>query len=67
MVLEGTIVKEQIVLDHPQPLPEGARVHVEIRKEPTLAFMLKYAGKAKHLPNDMAEKRDRYLHGKPSS
>jgi hypothetical protein len=31
MTIEGTIINGQIVLDHPQALPEGARVHVEIR------------------------------------
>ena len=32
MTLEGTIINGQIVLDHPQPLPEGAKVKVEIRQ-----------------------------------
>ncbi len=32
MTLQGTIVNGQIVLDQPQPLPEGAKVKVKIRK-----------------------------------
>lgn len=36
MTLEGTIVNGQVVLDEPQPLPEGAKVRVEIQA-PTLA------------------------------
>ena len=30
MTLQGTVVNGQIVLDQPQPLPEGAKVRVEI-------------------------------------
>ena len=41
MVLDGTIVNGQIVLHQPQPpLPEGAKVKVEVISEPTLAFLL---------------------------
>ena len=32
MTLEGTIINGQIVLDRPQPLPEGAKVKLEIRR-----------------------------------
>ena len=59
MVLDGTIVNGQIVLHPPQPaLPEGAKVKVEVISEPTLAFLLKFAGKAKELPADLAENHD---------
>jgi hypothetical protein len=30
MTLEATVINGQIVLDHPQALPEGAKVKVEI-------------------------------------
>jgi hypothetical protein len=66
MVLAGTIINGQIVFEPPQPsLPEGAKVKVEIVAEPTLAFLLKYAGKADDLPADLAENHDHYLHGRP--
>jgi hypothetical protein len=56
MVLDGTVVNGQIVLEPSQPrLPEGAKVRVELLAEPTLVFLLKYAGKAQHLPADLAE------------
>jgi hypothetical protein len=32
MTLQGTVINGQIVLDQPQPLPEGAKVKVEIRQ-----------------------------------
>jgi predicted DNA-binding antitoxin AbrB/MazE fold protein len=32
MTLEATVINGQIVLDRPQPLPEGAKVKVEIRQ-----------------------------------
>ena len=32
MTLEGTVVNGQIVLDHPQTLPEGAKVKVEVQR-----------------------------------
>jgi hypothetical protein len=68
MVLDGTVVNGQIVLEPSQPqLPEGARVRIELVAEPTLGFLLKYAGKAKDLPPDLAEDHDRYLHGKPKN
>lgn len=68
MVLDGTVVNGHVVLDPSQPkLPEGAKVRVELVDEPTLAFLLKYAGKAKGLPADFAEHHDHYLHGKPKN
>jgi hypothetical protein len=32
MILEGTIINGQVVLDVPHPLPEGAKVRVEIQR-----------------------------------
>lgn len=34
MTLEGTIINGQVVLDQPQPLPEGAKVRIEIKEPP---------------------------------
>ena len=66
MVLDGKVVNGQVVLDSAQTrLPEGAKVRVEVVAEPTLTFLLKFAGKAKDLPADMAENHDHYLHGRP--
>ncbi len=66
MVLDGIVINGQIVLEPSQiRLPEGAKVRVELVAEPTLAFLLKYAGKARDLPADLAENHDHYLHGKP--
>jgi len=65
MVLDATVINGHIVLNQPQPLPEGARVKIEVLSEPTLAFLLKYAGKANDLPADLAENHDHYLHGRP--
>lgn len=65
MTLEGTVVNGQIVLDAAPPLPEGARVRVEVCTEPTLGFLLKFAGTANDLPPDLADRHDHYLHGKP--
>lgn len=68
MVLDGTVVNGQIMMEPSQPrLPEGAKVRVELVAEPTLAFLLKYAGKAKDLPADLAENHDHYLHGRPNN
>ena len=58
-----------IVLDEPLPLPDGTRVEVEVKpadgKQPTLAFLLKYAGCMSDLPPDFAEQHDHYIHGTP--
>ncbi len=68
MVLEGRIENGAIVLEASTPLPEGARVRVEVlpRDEPTLLDRIGHlAGKAKHLPPDAAEQHDHYLYGTP--
>ncbi len=70
MSLEGTIVNGAIVLDHPQSLPEGARVEVVVKtgdQQPmTLAErLLKHAGTVPDLPADMAAQHDHYIHGTP--
>ena len=68
MTLEGRVVNGAIVLEPLTPLPEGARVRIEIisRTEPTLLDHIGHlAGKAKHLPTDAAEQHEHYLYGTP--
>ena len=72
MLLEGTVIRGQIVLDPGTVPPEGARVKVEWQapkdqaapaKGPTLQWLLELAGTANDLPEDMARNHDHYLHG----
>lgn len=70
MTFQGTVVNGMIVLDVPQPLPEGTRVDVTIQTALPAASslgaaLLKHAGKAQGLPEDMAAQHDHYLHGTP--
>jgi hypothetical protein len=80
MLLEGTVINGAIILDGNRQLPEGARVEVAF-KEPLSAFenvqdrpkaasplgeeLMKLAGTAVGLPEDMAAQHDHYLHGTP--
>jgi hypothetical protein len=60
-VLEGTVRNDVIVVDSPEPLPEGARVRVVLEQpenEPTLGNLLKYAGVLPDMPVDFAEQHD---------
>ncbi len=79
MLLEGTVINGTIVLDGDQQLPEGARVEValkaqgpraaeKIQERPKAASplgeaLMKLAGTAVGLPEDMAAQHDHYLHG----
>ena len=70
MMLEGTIRNGTIVLDQPPALPDGKRVQVEIKlvakaASPLGEMLLRHAGKAVGLPEDMATQHDHYLHGTP--
>ena len=70
MVLEGTIKNGMIVLDHPPVLPEGSRVEVVVKPtaqeaSPLGEMLLRHAGKAVGLPEDLAAQHDHYLHGTP--
>lgn len=70
MLLEGTIRNGTIVLDQPPSMPEGSRVEVDIKPvaQPTSSLgemLLRHAGKAVGLPEDMAAQHDYYLHGTP--
>jgi hypothetical protein len=69
MTLEGTFQNGVVVLDHPQNLVEGQRVHVVVvereEQQSTLAGLLELAGTVDDLPADMARNHDHYLHGQP--
>jgi hypothetical protein len=73
MVYDGTITNGAVVLDNGAEIPDGTRVKVLVPTEPpqpqpdepTMKWMLKYAGKAVGLPADMATQHDHYLHGTP--
>lgn len=65
MELEGIVHHGVIVVESPQPLPEGTRVKIVIapaavpEKEPTLAQrLLLHAGKVPGLPSDLAEQHE---------
>jgi hypothetical protein len=65
---EGTVKNGMIVVDSPEPLPEGAHVRVilsETDAKPTLDALLKYAGVLTDMPADFAEQHDHYIHGTP--
>ena len=58
--------KGAVVLNEAVPLPEGAEVDVALkrkgRRRPTLGQeLMKFAGKAKGLPRDLARNHDHYL------
>jgi hypothetical protein len=70
MFLEGTVINGTIVLDRGGKLPEGARVEVVVKgpqqaASPLGEMLLRHAGKAVDLPEDMAAQHDHYLHGTP--
>ena len=70
MTLQGTVVNGGLVLDEPVGLPDGSRVEVEVEARAKAASplgeaLLKLAGTAVGLPEDMAEQHDHYLHGTP--
>jgi hypothetical protein len=71
MEFEGTVQNGVIVVDSPEPLPEGARVKVRVEppplpRQPALRDrLLKHAGTVPGLPPDLAEQHDHYTHGTP--
>lgn len=70
MTWQGTVVHGMIVLDNPQLLPEGAKVEIRLQTPMKAASslgeaLLRHAGQAVGLPEDMAEQHDHYLHGTP--
>lgn len=70
MTYRGHMENGVVVLDDPGDLPDGTEVEIHVVAEKpemsSLARMLmKYAGKAKGLPKDLARNHDHYLHGVP--
>jgi len=74
MTIAGTVKDGVVILECTPPLADGTRVEVIVpstvstpseAQEPTLRFLLKYAGIANDLPADMAEQHDHYIHGTP--
>jgi hypothetical protein len=70
MELEGTVSNGVVVLDPGADVPEGTRVRVVVPKEIAAATplgqrLMKLAGTANDLPNDMAAQHDHYVHGTP--
>jgi hypothetical protein len=76
--LSGTVMNGVVVLDGGPTLPEGTKVRVEPKPTsaettetepeadtPTLAGLLKLAGKLTDMPADFAEQHDHYIHGTP--
>jgi hypothetical protein len=70
MSFNGTVVNGNIVLEGDVHLPEGAKVEVQVQEPPKAAsplgeMLLKHAGKAYGLPEDLAAQHDHYLYGTP--
>jgi hypothetical protein len=76
MVYNGTITNGTVVLDNGAQIPDGTRVQVIVPAEspappapagdePTMLWMLKYAGTVTDMPSDFAAQHDHYLHGTP--
>lgn len=77
MIYRGRVKDGVVVLDDEVKLVEGAQVLVQLPSEAsdlelldeigeTLAQkMLRFAGRAKGLPSDLARNHDHYLHGAP--
>jgi hypothetical protein len=74
MSVAGTMKGGVVVLDEPQPVPDGTRVQVvfvppqltkPVDDGPTLRNLLDLAGTVTDLPPDMADQHDHYIHGTP--
>lgn len=68
MTYRGTVSGGVVVPEHGASLPEGAQVRIELVEQPQTTLgqrLMKFAGKAKGLPKDMARNHDHYLHGQP--
>lgn len=70
MNLEGTVTNGVVVLDPGAKLPDGTRVELVIKEQPTAECtlgqrLLKLSGIAEGLPTDLAEQHDHYIHGIP--
>jgi hypothetical protein len=70
MGFKGHVKKGAAVLDESVPPPEGPEADVALkrkgRRRATLGQeLMKFAGKAKGLPRDLARNHDKYLYGTP--
>jgi hypothetical protein len=68
MEYKGKVSGGVVVLEQGVSLPEGAEVRVEViesRRRTVGERLMKFAGRAKGLPADIAENHDHYLHGHP--
>lgn len=69
MTYRGHVKNGQILLDEPAPLPEGARVRVEVlqtsESAPTIWDKLRGIAGTVEGPEDWAANHDHYLHGTP--
>lgn len=68
MEYRGKVSGGVIVLEPGSDLPEGADVRVEVvAPVPTTLGqrLMKFAGRARDLPPDLADNHDHYLHGQP--
>ncbi len=59
-----------VIFDQPVSVPEGTRVEVVVKANPSAASplaatLLKQAGTVHDLPADLAEHHDHYLHAAP--
>jgi hypothetical protein len=67
MILFGYIRNGQVVLPETSPLPEGAKVRVEVLAETSKSLskkLLELAGTVEG-PDDWAQNHDHYIHGTP--
>jgi hypothetical protein len=78
MTYRGKVSRGVVILDNPAALPEGTLVEVQPTHEPggqgsggsqevkdLREMLLRWAGKARGLPPDMARNHDHYIHGRP--
>ena len=68
MEMMGTIQNGVVILENAPPLTDGTRVRVTVEstdedRRALRELLLRYAGTAEGLPEDMAEQHDHYAHG----
>jgi hypothetical protein len=68
MKYRGKVSGGIVVLEPGVNLPDGADVRIELVTHPPTTLgqrLMKFAGRARDLPSDMADNHDHYLHGQP--
>ena len=66
MESRGKVTGGVVVPDRGVSLPEGAEVRILVETRQAATFgqrLMKFAGRARELPKDLAENHDHYLHG----